>query len=77
MDKSTIDFPYIFLPFFNTKFPIFPIFLSNYAAGHPGKIATNNTILSGLGFKFDRLWFLVKSIFISIRKSFHNSTSFH
>ena len=25
VDKSTIDFP-IFLPFFNTKFPIFAIF---------------------------------------------------
>ena len=47
VDESTIDFP-IFLLFFNTKFPIFPIFsipsflfssffLSNQAAGHPEK----------------------------------------
>ena len=48
VDESTIDFP-IFLLFFNTKFPIFPIFsipsflfsyffLSNHAAGHPALI---------------------------------------
>ena len=44
VDKITIDFP-IFLLFFNTKFPIFPIFsilgflfsyfLNNHAAAHP------------------------------------------
>ena len=44
INKSTINFP-IFLLFFKTKFPIFPIFsilssyfpifLSNHAAGHP------------------------------------------
>ena len=65
VDKSTIDFP-IFLLFFNTKFPIFPvfsilsflfsyfpIFLSNHAAGHP---ATNTSTFNNSHDLFPELY---------------------